>query len=101
MKTSYYKLLSPVKLAVLDVCPFEDGFLIPRINVPMAFRGLGHASALLRECTNDADSENVPLYLTTSPSDGLDYKQLEQFYMRNGLLPWHTMYRRAPIARTT
>ena len=82
--------------------PVENGFLVTRINVPNGFRGLGHASALLRECTESADQEHIPLYLTIQPSDGLNYDQLEQFYTRHGFRQVHdNLYQRDPIARTT
>ena len=102
MKTCFITRLSAVRIAILDCCPFENGFLVTRINVPNGFRGLGHASALLRQCTESADQEQIPLYLTIQPSDGLNYEQLEQFYTRHGFRQVHdNLYQRDPIARTT
>ena len=98
MKTCFITRLSAVRIAILDCCPFENGFLVTRINVPNGFRGLGHASALLRECTDSADQEQIPLYLTIQPSDGLNY---EQFYTRHGFRQVHdNLYQRDPIGRT-
>lgn len=101
LKTCYITRLSPVRIAILDCCDYYGlGYIITRINVPKDFRGAGHASALLRQCTDAADSEHVRLFLEISPSDGLNYEQLEQFYMRHGFRRWKGIYRRDPIART-
>ena len=98
MKTCYIRKLSAVRIAILDCCPFENGFLITRVNVPHDYRGRGHASSLLRECTDSADAEQITLFLTIQPSDGLDYTQLEQFYTRHGFRQvYDNLYQRDPI----
>ena len=96
MKSTYFRRLGAVHLAVLDLSPMclpgMEGMLIPRINVPryttpdgkQYFRGKGIATDLLDECVADADAEQVTLWLEVSPSDGLDYDQLVAWYTRHG-----------------
>lgn len=98
MRTCFIKKCSDTRLAILDVCPFneEDGLLVTRINVPVEFRGRGIASELLLECCRAADLHKKTLYLTIMPSGGLNFSQLEQFYMRYGFAHWNEMYRRLP-----
>ena len=100
MKSCYTKLLSPVRLAVLDNCDYYGiGRIITRVNVPKEFRGKGVASQLLDECCKDADNEQVILYLEIYPSDGLGYDELEAFYMRRNFKRWRGLYRRRPNTR--
>lgn len=85
MKYSHGIKLGTAALAVADVSPFfKEGWLITRINVPVAYRGRGHARELLRRVLADADAERVPLYLEISPSDGLGFTELRAWYERHG-----------------
>jgi hypothetical protein len=85
MKDCYSQQLYPDKIAVLDLCPRPlGGMVITRINVPEGYRGRGIASKLLRECLDDADAEGVILWLAISPSDGLSYQALRNWYKRHG-----------------
>ena len=93
---SIYAHRFPMHIAVLDCCechiPYTKGTLIPRINVPnqrdnngeYLYRGRGIGTKLLKECIADADKEDVTLYIDVSPSDGLNKKQLTDWYMRHG-----------------
>lgn len=97
MRNLYHIKLSPMKIAVLDCCDYyNEGMIITRINVPQAFRGQGHARELLRRVCADADLEGVTLWLEISSSDGLDYDQLEAWYVRHGFKPLGGIYRRKP-----
>ena len=87
MKTHYTDKPSQ---SIADVSPIyfsviiRGGFEINRINVPLAYRGQGIASMLLNEILADADKDKWVLYLIISPSDGLDYNQLKEWYCRHG-----------------
>jgi predicted GNAT family N-acyltransferase len=72
------------------------GKMITRINVPMMHHGEGHGTKVLAQILKDADAEKVNLYLEISPSDGLDYYQLEAWYLRHGFRHWMGVYRRKP-----
>lgn len=100
MKSSYYRKLDPVSLAVIDLTDPETSrveftgpqvpsntYMINRINVPRPWRGKGVASELLQECLADADAEEVPLILEVSSSDGLNWMQLHAWYTRYGFKP--------------
>lgn len=86
--------------SIADLCDYYGkGMLLTRINVPKASRGKGHASALLTRILDDADEEGVTLFLEISPSDGLDYSQLEAWYHRHGFKSIGLLLRRKPDAR--
>lgn len=97
MKSAYYIRLSPLRIAILDNCDYYNmGRIITRINVPRDYRGKGHARELLRQICADADLEQVNLWLEISPSDGLDYAQLEAWYLRHSFKNLGGIYRRKP-----
>lgn len=98
MKVCYTTRLGPVKIAIADLCDCGKGLIITRINVPHEFRGKGEGSKLLNQITKDADKDQIVLLLEISPSGGLDYKQLEAWYLRHGFR-WcaeETLYMREP-----
>lgn len=71
--------------AIADLCDYYNkGMYIMRITVPPASRGKGVARRLLQTIIEDADKENVTLYLEIAQSDGLNYDQLEAWYERAG-----------------
>lgn len=70
--------------AIADVCLVGTEWLITRINVPQKHRGKGLGTRLLQQILDDADAEGAHLALMISPSDGLDYKQLHDWYARHG-----------------
>ena len=70
--------------AIVDLCPYEDGLIITRINVPELSRGKGIGSALLNEVLREADKTNTTLYLEILSSGPLSYDQLEAWYKRHG-----------------
>jgi predicted GNAT family acetyltransferase len=83
--------------SIADLCDYYgQGLLLTRINVPKASRGQGHARNLLTRILKDADTERVTLFLEISPSDGLDFFELEAWYMRNGFKRHGGLYRRLP-----
>lgn len=84
MKTTFIVNLSSTRIAIADLMEYNDGMLLTRINVPKTFRGKGIGSKLLKQIIDEADKEKVKLYLTISPSDGLDFEQLEKWYYRFG-----------------
>lgn len=70
--------------------------LLTRINVPRMHRGNGVARRLMQQVLRDADAERVTIYLHISPSDGLDFEQLEAWYERCGFVCAGIHYRRDP-----
>lgn len=99
MQSAYYeKLAKPTGLAVLDLTDYyNEGLMITRVNVPMAHRGKGIASKLLRQCCADADQLGITLWLEIASSDGLSYDQLEAWYLRHGF-KGNMIYKRKPCA---
>jgi len=67
---------------------------ITRINVPAKHRGQGYGSKLLRQILEEADAEGVTLQLEISPSDGLNYGQLWDWYKRHGFMRHESGYMR-------
>lgn len=108
MKTCYFDLKTR---AIADLCPPIAGSEIPgwqitRINVPFRFRGVGLASALLKQIIADADEARVDLSIGVNPSDGLDREQLTAWYMRHGfkrhesgylVRRWSDFYKAVPV----
>lgn len=97
MRTCY---VDPEHRAIADlVAPGEltPNWTITRINVPEKERGNGYGSALLDQIVSDADRDGVDLQLEVSPSGGLNYDQLVEWYKRRGfrLTPVGYMKRRA------
>jgi predicted GNAT family N-acyltransferase len=87
MKPCYIVKVAPHRIAIADLSKHHDRlntYVIHRINVPKEFRGQGHARELMRQIIKDADRENVTLTLGISPSDGLTFEQLRQWYERRG-----------------
>ena len=96
MKYTYIKELKPV-VAILDCSAYEGGYMIHRINVPKRHRRFGHGTALLQEAITDADTEGAKLYLGLSPSDGMDFDELECWYKKHGFVELEDgMYIREP-----
>ncbi len=86
MKSCYSIKLSPVRLAVADVCRMNGEWWITRINVPIEFRGLGHGRELLRRVLKDADSEEAVLRLVINPYGEMSRRQLRTWYERHGFV---------------
>lgn len=90
MKTRYfYKYkLSETHLAIADLMPVGQGWLITRINVPAAHRGQGWGRQLLADILHDADLEQVILCVEPLASGGsaggLGQCSLEAWYTRHG-----------------
>lgn len=83
--------------SIADLCDYYGrGLLLTRINVPKASRGQGHARALLERILDDADRERVTIFLEISPSDGLNFAQLEAWYLRHGFVECAGFYCRTP-----
>jgi hypothetical protein len=97
MQNCYYRKLSPYKLAISDLCDYYNkGMLITRINVPKEFRGKGVGSEILKDIIRDSDKDKIVLFLEIQPSDGLNFKQLEDWYIRYGFKYWKGILRRIP-----
>lgn len=92
MKSIYTVHISDHEVARAVLGEFEDGYCINRVNVPVTFRGKGHASTLLRKILFDADFERKMLYLFVQPSGGLDFEELVRWYGRHGFLDCSTMH---------
>lgn len=100
MKSCYIVRLSGGRGAIADLCDYYGrGMIITRINVPAEYRGQGFGKELLQQILADADAEGVTLWLEISPSDGLDYDQLHDWYTRNGF-KYRGIYKRKPRSIT-
>jgi predicted GNAT family N-acyltransferase len=97
MKSCYVIQVSPVRIAIADLCDYYgEGWIITRINVPMQFRGKGFGSELLKQICSDADKEKQTLFLEIQSSDGLSYRELEEWYLRYGFRNCKGIYKRNP-----
>lgn len=81
MRNSYFDYDSR---AIIDLSDMWDGMCVNRVNVPEAFRGKGIMRSLMAKCLEDADRENVTLYLGINPYGNLTYEELEAWYLRLG-----------------
>jgi|SRR6185436_8843973 len=97
MGTIGIKLENPMGLAVLDYDDHYDSrsWYITRINVPRAHRGKGLGSQLLDELLAMADEAKKNVWLEIQPSDGLNYNELEAWYLRHGFKGF-MIYKRRP-----
>jgi len=103
MKQSYFKILGPIRLAVLDLSPAvgvdgmdPSGFIINRVNTPHDHRGKGHARELMQQCLADADAEEVTLYLWINAYGDMSEEQLGAWYERCGFVEREGLYTRNP-----
>ncbi len=106
MRQCYSKLLSEVRLAVLDLSPTmghdgmdPNGHIINRINTPRDFRGKGHARELMKRCLADADAAGVTLYLWINAYGDMSPRQLGAWYKRCGFIVRDGLYTRKPGKR--
>lgn len=80
----------PEHRAIADLVPGHEmglpGYIITRINVPKASRKQGIGSRLLNAIIDEADRQREHLWLEIQPSDGLNYEELEAWYMRHGFI---------------
>lgn len=103
LENCYISQLSLSSIAIADLCDYgglvggAEGLILTRINVPREYRGKGEGTDLLKRILADADRDKVTLYLEISPSDGLNWEQLEAWYLRHGFKKWHGIYRRLPV----
>jgi ribosomal protein S18 acetylase RimI-like enzyme len=87
MNNIYNHIIEHRIRATADLCKHGDGKMLQRISVPVGYRGLGHASALLRTILADADREGITLYLCIMPKGGgLNELQLRRWYERYGFV---------------
>lgn len=82
MQTVYFDMASRAIADVVEIGP--NHYLITRINTPKAFRGKGLASQLLKEITEEADTERATLEIHPMSSGALSKKQLLSWYRRYG-----------------
>ena len=90
MKACYFDLESR---SVADVVPDHDLFepaknvvILTRINVPQSYRQQGIGSRLLKEILFDADKEGIKIALHISSYGEMTYKNLADWYERNGFV---------------
>lgn len=71
-------------VAFVDIC--DDGYCIDRITVKLESRKIGIGTELMNEIIEDADREQVILYLIAAPLDkeGIPFKKLIQWYRKFG-----------------
>lgn len=86
MRDSYY---DPDHWASAHLCDLTwsplNGWLITALDVNSRFQGQGHGRHLLQRILDDADREQVTLYLAAAASTpGLTQEQLCAFYERHG-----------------
>lgn len=82
--TFWRKLENPVGLANIQITDYYNiGYMITRIFVPPEHRGNRYASMMLLELTQEADTHGQNLWLEIVPTGGLDWRQLEDWYLRN------------------
>lgn len=89
MKHTYYVRISPLRLAVLDLCQQDlgsDVWDVTRVNVPPDCRRKGYASRLLREACEDADLEGVTLRLAIYGTGDMSDEDLAHWYARYGFV---------------
>lgn len=107
MRTCYTIVIDASKLAIADLAKLpeqvdgHEAYLLTRVNVPVALRGIGYGSMLLRQVLEDADQEQAAIVLEIAPSGGpggMWHKALEEWYGRNGFVrrPLHHTYLRLP-----
>jgi len=95
MKTCYFDI--PTR-SIVDLTDDEmqrvsrRRLIINRINVPLEFRGQGHARTLMAKVLRDADASGTILALHVAPSGGLSYSQLVRWYKRLGFVEERTLY---------
>ena len=83
--------------SIVDLTDYYGlGLMMTRINVPRQHRGQGHGSALLKRVCEEADKDQVTLFLEVLPSGPLDYDQLVAWYERHGFKYHRGIYRRRP-----
>lgn len=96
MATIGIKLENPTGLAILDYDEhYGPDWYVTRINVPRAHRGKKLGSQLLDRCLALADKEKKIVWLEIQPSDGLNYNELEAWYLRHGFNGF-MIYQRRP-----
>jgi ribosomal protein S18 acetylase RimI-like enzyme len=97
MKSSFYIKLPDGRIAVADLIHITNNhYVISRINVPIAWRGLGYGRKLLQQIIEEADAENTILTLGVYDSGGLTKRQLIAWYKRYGFKKSKTSYSRKP-----
>lgn len=100
MKTCYVDYQTRAIADLARPGELYTGWTITRINVPRDVRGRGLGTKILVEIITDADAEGVSLWLEVSPSDGLNYIQLVDWYKRHGFvsIDGYGVMRRRPRA---
>lgn len=87
MKSSYSKLCSPTKLAIVDLSQMGPTLWeINRVNVPEQFRRQGIANELMRRVLADADREAATLRLVINAYGDMSWEALLDWYQRLGFV---------------
>ena len=93
MHDLYYLGIDHGGLASADLIRYHKGWMITRIATPD--EKCGHQ--LIRQILDDADAENVILYLDIDPNDQRIYQMSAQWYTRYKFQRYRGKYRRRPI----
>lgn len=83
----FYVLLSPVKIAVLNASPLQDGLYLNRVNVPRKHRGRGIGSALMQAFLESARKTKI-LRIIVEPGgyDAADQERRVRWYEKHGFV---------------
>jgi len=86
---SRYIIAEHQAIADLKTCvgPGGPGFLLARLYTPVHSRGKGVARRLLKIILDEADRDQIHIYLEILAGSGLDHEQLEAWY-RRGSVSW-------------
>jgi len=75
----------------------DDLYYINRVITPRLYRGKGHASRLMQQVLDDADSDGASLVLEINPYGPMTHKALEVWYLRLGFKKvGRNLYKRSP-----
>ena len=64
--------------------PWGEPVLLTGLHIFEKYRGCGHAKALIRAITNQADREHKDLLLSVQPDPGTDFTRLAKLYESYG-----------------
>lgn len=86
MRTCYFIRLSDVAIAIADLVVFDGVYWITRLNVPVAYRRMGHGTTLLKQILEDADKYGITLRLEVSSSGTMNNGRLARWYAKHGFV---------------
>ena len=90
---TFFALLSPVKIAMLNASPYRDGLYLNRVNVPKGFRGQGVGSALMQEFLKAARTTNIKrIIVEPGGYQASDQKRRIRWYKKHGFVKYEEGY---------